>query len=98
MLIPCNRSIEISQKKAKTVAFFGGSMTTAQWYNISQPGAALYGIEETNGGLIVFGGGVPIIVNGVFIGAVGVSGGTADQDAQVATAGAKAVGGYFASM
>lgn len=43
----------------------------------------LYGIEETNGGLIVFGGGVPIFSGGFFIGAVGVSGGTVDQDIQV---------------
>ena len=72
-------------------------MTTAQWYNVSQPGGSVYGIEETNGGLIVFGGGLPIIVDGVFIGAVGVSGGTVDQDVTVATAGVQAVGGYLAS-
>jgi len=73
-------------------------MTTAQWYNISQPGASLYGIQETNGGLVVFGGGVPLVVNGIFIGAVGVSGGTTDQDVQVANAGARAIGGYVSDM
>lgn len=89
-------SIDISQKKARTVALFNGAMTTAQWYNGSQPGGPVYGIEQTNGGLVVFGGGLPIIVDGVFIGAVGVSGGSVDQDVEVATAGVEAVGGYLA--
>jgi uncharacterized protein GlcG (DUF336 family) len=61
-------------------------------YNITQPGASLYGIQETNDGLIVFGGGVPIYVDSHFIGAVGVSGGTTDQDVMVAEAGVAAVG------
>ena len=50
------------------------------------------GIEETNNVLVVFGGGLPIFVNGHFIGAVGVSSGTVDQDVQVATAGVLAIG------
>jgi uncharacterized protein GlcG (DUF336 family) len=37
-------------------------------------------------------GGVPIVVDGKIIGAVGVSGGTAPQDGQVAKAGADAAG------
>jgi glc operon protein GlcG len=36
-------------------------------------------------------GGVPIVVNGQVVGAVGVSGVTSPQDAQVAQAGASAV-------
>jgi uncharacterized protein GlcG (DUF336 family) len=55
------------------------------------------GIEETNGGLVVFGGGLPIYVAGHFIGAVGVSGGTVDQDVMVATAGVQAIGSTKAS-
>lgn len=90
-------SIDISQKKARTVSLFNGAYATADLYNASQPGAPLYAIEETNGGLVIFGGGLPINVNGVFIGAVGVSGGTVDQDIQVASAGVRAVGGYLAS-
>lgn len=37
-------------------------------------------------------GGVPVVVNGQVVGAVGVSGVKADQDAQIAKAGAAAVG------
>jgi uncharacterized protein GlcG (DUF336 family) len=49
-------SIDISQKKARTAVLFNG-ITSAKLYNASQPGGSLYGIEETNGGLVVFGGG-----------------------------------------
>ena len=86
-------SIDISQKKARTVALFNGAFTTAALYNMTQPGQPLFAIEETNGGLIVFGGGIPIFLDGHFIGAVGVSGGTTDQDITVATAGVEALTG-----
>jgi uncharacterized protein GlcG (DUF336 family) len=85
-------SIEIATKKAKTVAGFNGAFTTAGLYNATQPGGPLYGLDNTNGGLIVFGGGLPIFVDNRFIGAIGVSGGTNDQDVEVAKAGAKAIG------
>ncbi len=49
-------SIDISQKKARTAVLFNG-MPSAGFYDASQPGAPLYGIDQTNGGLIVFGGG-----------------------------------------
>ncbi len=42
--------------------------------------------------LVVFGGGVPVYVDGALVGAVGCSGGSAEQDTEVATAGALAVG------
>lgn len=49
-------SIDISQKKARTAVLFNG-LSSADLYGPSQPGASLYAIEETNGGLVVFGGG-----------------------------------------
>ncbi|KIW99727.1 uncharacterized protein Z518_11140 [Rhinocladiella mackenziei CBS 650.93] len=85
-------SADIATKKAKTVAGFNGAYTTDGLYNSTQPGAPLYGLEETNGGLVVFGGGLPIFVDGFFIGAIGVSGGTNDQDVTVAMAGVHAIG------
>ncbi len=41
--------------------------------------------------LIVSGGGVGVFAAGVLVGAIGVSGGSADQDSEVAEAGAAAV-------
>lgn len=54
----------------------------------SQPSNELYLIELTNGGLVSFSGGMPLTDNnGKIIGAVGVSGGTVDEDLMVANAG-----------
>jgi uncharacterized protein GlcG (DUF336 family) len=86
-------SIDIAIKKAKTVVLFNGT-PSGFWYNASRPGPSdyVYGIENSNDGLIVFGGGVPLVVDGVLIGSIGVSGGSAAQDVVVAEAGARAIG------
>jgi len=84
-------SVDIAIKKAKTACFFG--MPTGQIGQLSQPGGPLYGIEHSNGGLITFPGGVPIVTpEGVLIGAIGVSGSSVENDDLVARAGAEAVG------
>ncbi|EMC99920.1 hypothetical protein BAUCODRAFT_119481 [Baudoinia panamericana UAMH 10762] len=86
-------SVDISMKKAKTVTSFNGLFPSYGLLNRSQPGGDLYGIEETNGGLVVFGGGQPIFdPTGYFIGAVGVSGGTVQQDINTAVHAAQSVG------
>jgi uncharacterized protein GlcG (DUF336 family) len=50
----------------------------------------LHGIIKT-GRLIMFGGGIPIQSDGELVGAVGVSGGSADQDRRIAKAGSAAL-------
>ena len=86
-------SVDISMKKAKTVTYFNGLSPSYGFLNRSEPGGDLWAIQETNGGLVVFGGGQPIIDdNGYFIGAIGVSGGTVQQDIDTAVHGAQAVG------
>lgn len=82
-------SIDISQKKARTARAF--NMSSAQLGAAAQPGQELYGIEVTNGGLAIFGGGELLIRGGVIVGAVGVSGGSVAEDTAVARAGAAAV-------
>lgn len=82
-------SVDISIKKAKTARFF--DMNTGEIGKLSQPGGPLYGIEHSNGGLISFPGGVLLKdADGKIIGAIGVSGGSVDQDHEVASAGAGA--------
>jgi len=66
-------SIDIAQKKAITARYF--NMSTAQLGAAAQPGKELFGIEVTNRGLVIFGGGELLVRNGVIVGAVGVSGG-----------------------
>ena len=83
-------SIDVAIKKARTARFF--DMPTGELGKLSQPGKDLYGIEHSNGGLITFPGGVPLKDgSGAVVGAIGVSGGTVDQDHEVASAGADAV-------
>lgn len=82
-------SIDISIRKAKTARYF--DMPTGEIGKLSQPGGALYQIEVSNGGLISFPGGIPIKDgSGTIIGAIGVSGGSVDQDHEVASAGLEA--------
>lgn len=58
----------------------------------AQPGAALYGIGLADPGRIVtFGGGLPLGRGGHIIGGIGVSGGTVEQDEEVARAGQQAL-------
>ena len=80
-------SIDISIKKAKTARFF--DMNSGEIGKLSQPGGPLYNIEHSNGGLISFPGGVVLKdASGKVVGAIGVSGGSVDQDHEVASAGA----------
>jgi uncharacterized protein GlcG (DUF336 family) len=80
-------SIDIAIKKARTASFF--EMNTGDIGKLSQPSGPLYNIEHSNGGLITFPGGVPIKnKEDKFIGAIGVSGSTVENDQAVAEAGA----------
>ncbi len=83
-------SATIAADKAYTVAAFAG-LPTHQWYDmIKDDPPVLTGIVKTDR-LIVFGGGVPVIADSMLAGAVGVSGGSAEQDRAVAEAGAASI-------
>ena len=85
-------SLDISIKKAKTARYF--DMPTGAIGGLSQPGGSLFGIEHSNGGLITFPGGLPIMDSGSrVIGAIGVSGSTVEDDHAVAQAGVDAIQG-----
>lgn len=78
-------SLDIAQSKAKTSVML--RMRTEQVGELSQPGMPLYGIEQSNGGLTPFGGGLPIYKNDRLIGGIGISGGSVEEDIIIATAG-----------
>ncbi|MEM9830251.1 MAG: heme-binding protein [Bacteroidota bacterium] len=83
-------SIDVAIKKAKTARLFNGP--TGELGKITQPGGAIYNIEHSNDGLITFPGGVPIKdQDGTIIGAIGISGGTIEQDHEIATAAAESI-------
>ena len=84
-------SIDIATRKARTAALM--KMTTAELGKAAAPDGPLYGIEVTNGGLVIFGGGIPLTMgSGDVVGAIGVSAGTVGQDVIVAQAGVDAFG------
>ena len=84
-------SIDVAIKKAKTACLF--AMPSGDLGKLSQPGQPLYSIEHSNDGLITFPGGLPIVDElGMLVGAIGVSGGTVENDHIVAQAGVKVVG------
>ena len=83
-------SIDIAISKAYTARIFDTS--TEVLATLARPSGPLYGIQQTNRGhVVIFGGGIPVVRNGLVIGAVGASAGTVEQDIAVAEAAVNAV-------
>ena len=82
-------SIDIAQNKAYTARAF--DMETKTLGKMAQSGEPLFGIHASNDlKIIIFAGGIPLKAGGTVVGAVGVSGGTVEQDQEVAETGAEA--------
>lgn len=80
-------SVDVAVNKAYTCVAF--QMSTAELSRLAAPGGPLYGIQHTNGGrIVIFGGGEPLAAEGRIIGALGVSGGSAEEDTALAAYGA----------
>ena len=79
-------STTIAQDKAFTAA--GAKRSTESYGEASQPGKPAYGINSSIGGrLLVVAGGIPVLVDGQVVGAIGISSGTPAQDSECAQAG-----------
>src|ERR1700688_2362892 len=82
-------SIDISMKKAYTSRAF--DISTKDLATHSQSGGQFFGIHASNNTkIMIFAGGIPLKKGGKVVGAIGVSGGSGDQDHAVAEAGAAA--------
>ena len=82
-------SVDISIKKAWTSRAF--DITTKDLADNSQSGDQFFGIHASNNGrVMIFAGGIPLKKDGKVVGAIGVSGGSGEQDHAVAEAGAAA--------
>ena len=80
-------SIDISIKKAYTSRAF--DIATKDLATHSQSGDQFFGIHASNNGkIMIFAGGIPLKRDGKVVGAIGVSGGSGEQDHSVAEAGA----------
>ena len=84
-------SIDISINKAFTARAF--DISTRDLARFSQSGDQFFGIHASNHGrVMIFAGGIPLRQGGRVVGAIGVSGGSGEQDQSVAEAGAAAFG------
>jgi uncharacterized protein GlcG (DUF336 family) len=82
-------SIDISINKAFTARAF--DISTKELAANSQSGDQFFGIHVSNRGrIMIFAGGIPLKRGGKIVGAIGVSGGSGEQDQTVAEAGAAA--------
>ncbi|MCE3551414.1 heme-binding protein [Pseudonocardia sp. RS11V-5] len=73
---------------AKAKAFTARSLLTPthETQKFTGPGGPFYGLESVGGGVVcTIPGGLPLSVDGEVVGAIGVSGGSAEQDLDVAT-------------
>ena len=84
-------SIDIAIDKAYTAASFG--LPTSQWHAaLQQHSEAVREGIVRRPRFVAFGGGLPILEQGLRIGGIGVSGGSEQQDEAIAEAGLKAIG------
>jgi uncharacterized protein GlcG (DUF336 family) len=81
-------SIEVSQNKAYTALL--GSPSQEFFNRIKDNPALLAGVPHIPR-IVTFGGGLPIRIDGAVAGAIGVSGGSVDQDIECAQAGLDAL-------
>ena len=83
-------TVSSSQDKAYTAVGFG--IPSHAWYPmIKDDPALLNGVPSAIDRLVIFGGGIPIKVDGDLVGGVGVGGGSHQQDREVAEAGLAAL-------
>lgn len=83
-------SVEIAIDKARTAAGFG--FPTSKWAGIVGNDELLRMGLSRREGMVMFGGGLPIVESGQRIGGIGVSGGSAEQDEACAAAGVAELG------
>lgn len=81
-------SFDVALNKTYTSIAF--KMSTEELGRLAKPGESLYGIQYTNNGkIVIFGGGELLMQGEHIVGALGVSGGTAKQDTELAAYGKK---------
>ena len=81
-------SYQVATQKAYTAVAV--KMSTMELSRMVQPGGTFYGLEAMHdGNIVAFGGGVPLKIEGTIVGGLGISGGTGEEDNDVAVYGLK---------
>jgi uncharacterized protein GlcG (DUF336 family) len=76
--------------KAYTAVSWGAA--SGDFAESTQPGGADWGWNTTDDRIVVYAGGIPLHADGVLVGGLGASGGTADEDEACVLAAARALG------
>lgn len=85
--------VGIGLARDKAFSALVNRMPTRDLAPLVQPGTEFYGYDSLAAGrMVVFAGGMPLERDGVLVGAIGVSGGSADEDQLAADAGVAAFG------
>ncbi|PLS17249.1 DNA polymerase III subunit delta' [Bacillus sp. M6-12] len=83
-------SIEHAQDKAWTAVAM--KRPTSELASLAAPNGELFGINKTNNGrVVILGGGIPILMNGKIVGAVGSCCGDTDHDIEISQAAVEAL-------
>ena len=83
-------TLNVSANKAFTAAAFGAP--TKILAGLAQPGQPLFGFADAAGGrIVIFPGGMPLVRDDEVVGGIGISGGSVEQDQEMADAGVAAL-------
>jgi glc operon protein GlcG len=83
-------AIQLAAGKAYTAVLWG--MPSGSFMKSTQPGGEDWGFNTTDDRIVVYAGGLPLFADGLLVGGVGASGGTAEQDEACAAAAAVSLG------
>ena len=82
-------SFEVAMKKAYTAVAL--KMSTMELKELTKQGATFEGLEASMPQVSAIGGGIPLIIEGEIAGGLGVSGGTGEEDHELARFGQEAL-------
>ena len=82
----------LTMAKQKAYTAIGMGAPTSTWESMANESPSFAGSITSIRGFTPFGGGIPLMVAGTLVGALGASGGVVDQDIAVAEAGVAALG------
>ena len=83
-------AMQLAVGKAYTAVLWGAP--TGDFTHSTQPGGDDWGWNTTDERIVVYAGGIPLLVEGELVGALGASGGTAREDEECVAAAASALG------
>lgn len=82
-------SFDVAMKKAYTSVAL--KMSTLELKELTKEGGTFHGLEAAVDNVIAIGGGIPLVVDDVLLGGLGVSGGTGEEDHELACFGLEAL-------